>query len=268
MKYISETFKYFKSNLAILPAIIVAAIAFATMFDYNAFANVTASYSGGYLSSSYTAWLLFFLPVNTESWITIILSILGYLLLIADLSFIQSMVDKHVRFGTKSFRSVMSSFTVNLTYGLMLIVLFAVISSITAFIFAAVMKTFSMFSTPYIFICGISVCAVICLAELFALCHFALWLPCLEVTGFKVLEALSYSYSLARPVRWKIFLSVIIPIIVIGAAWCILALTGYAWVARVVASAICACAFIFVSTACYLIYVDKEGIEREDLKKF
>ncbi|MGN0818496.1 MAG: hypothetical protein ACI4L9_05960 [Candidatus Coproplasma sp.] len=268
MKYISDTFKYLKSNLLLLPALAVAMIAFAPIFDFGAFERIAASYSDGHIADSYTVWLRFFLPVNTENWLTVLLSLLGYVVLVIDLSFIQSLTDKHVRFGTKSFRSIMSSFTVNFSYGLLIALLFAVLSSINAFLLAAIMKTFSMPAIPYLFICGVALCAVVLFAELFAFSHFALWLPCIEITGFKTLEALSYSYSLARPVRWKIAFTITLPSAASVAVWFAVAMTCPGWIACIVCAALCGFAFVYVSTACYLVYVDREGIEREDLKKY
>lgn len=268
MKYISQTVKYLKSNLTLLTALAVAAVAFAPIFDYDALGKVVNSFADGRITQDYFEWLYLFLPVNTKNVFTVLMSVLGYVLLVLDLSFIHSMVDKHVRFGTKSFRSIMSSFTVNFSYALLFAVIFAVIAFISSFLMAAVMKTFSMFSTPYAFVAGIALCAVIILAGLFVFCHFSLWLSCLEVTGFRVFEALSYSYALARPKRWKIFLTLSLPLAIAYATWIALALTCSVWIAVTAASAVCAGAFIFISTACYLIYADAEGIEREDLKKF
>lgn len=268
MKYITDTIKYLKSNLLLLPALAVAVAAIYPILDFGALDYIARSFSDGYVTDNFTAWLYFFLPVNTQNWLTVLLSVLGYVALVVDLSFIHSMIDKHVRFGSKSFRSVMSSFTVNLSYGLTFAAVFAVCAAVTAPVLTAIMKTFSHFPAPYVFIAGIALCAAIAFAELFAFCHFALWLPCMEITGFRVFEALTYSYSLARPALKSIFISVCLPMAAALAVWFATALTCPGWTACVVSAAVFGCTFIFVAAACYLIYADKEGIEREDLKKF
>ncbi|MGN0813925.1 MAG: hypothetical protein ACI4MH_01680 [Candidatus Coproplasma sp.] len=268
MKYIINTFKYLKSNLLLLPALFVAMVAFAPIFDYSAFEQIATSFSDGHISSSFNVWLCFFLPVHTKNWLTVLLSVLGYVALIVDLAYIQSLTDKHVRFGSKSFRSMMSSLSVNFWYGLMLSVLLALVSSVNAFIFAAIMKTFAMFNTPYLFIGGIVICGLILFVELFVFCHFSLWLPCIEITGFKAYEALSYSYSLARPIRWRLFFTVTVPVIIVAAIWFVVTFTCTAWIATVISAAVCGFAFVLIITACYLAYVDREGIEREDLKRY
>ena len=268
MKYIVNTLKYLKSNLLLLPALAVAMVAFAPIFDYAAFEQIATSFSDGRICSSFNVWLCFFLPVHTENWLTVLLSVLGYIVLIVDLSYMQSLTDKHVRFGSKSFRSIMSSLSVNFWYGLTLAALLAVAAALNAFIFAAVMKTFAMFTAPYIFVCGVVICGLLTIAELFGFCHFSLWLPCIEITGFKAFEALSYSYSLARPIRWRLFFTLSVPVIIASIIWFAVTLTCNAWVAAVISAAVCGFAFVFITTACYLAYVDREGIEREDIKHY
>lgn len=267
MRYIKETLKYLKNNILLLPSLAIAILAFAPIIDFMAIERIAQSFDGGKISDSFTAWLRLFLPFNTENWITALLSIVAYVALIVNLAFIHSMVDKHIRFGIKSFRSIMSSLTINFVYGLICVIVLAVAVIILDLIMAVIMTAFCM-AGEYIFIVGIVICAILAIVFLFVAAHFFLWLPCAEITGFRISEALFYSYAQARTHRWANFAAIVLPAV---CAVVITALFGIFMgiTAAAIAGPICfGCAFMVIVVASYMSYADAEGIEREDLKKF
>ncbi len=267
MKYIIETIKYLKSNLLLLPALAVAILAFAPIIDYTAAEFIIDSYSAGKITDSFTAWFKLFLPFNTHNWLTIVLSIVAYVALVVDIAFIHSMVDKHIRFGSKSFRSIISSFTINFLYGLICMVIIGVACVILAVLLAVVMKTFAL-APAYVFIAGVIICAIIILVFMFIASHFFLWLPCAEITGFRMSEALYSSYAQARTVRWKLFAAIALPL---AAAVLIISLCGafLGTVAALISGAVCfGCSYMLIVVESYMAYADVEGIEREDLRKY
>ena len=267
MKYIIDTLKYLKSNLLLLPALAVAVLAFSAIFDYSAAETIINSFSQGNVTNSFTAWLRLFLPINVSDWFTCIFSIVAYILLVIDTAFIHSMVDKHVRFGSKSFRSIMSSFSINFIYSVITLVLLIIGTSIAAVLFTAIMKTTAL-GAPYLFIAGLAICLVISYVLTFIFAHFFLWLPCAEVTGFRMSEALYSSYALARTVRWKIFAMLAITLTVDLVITVPVAIFLGEIVSLIVSSCAFGCSFLFVVVASYIIYADVEGIEREDLRKY
>jgi hypothetical protein len=93
-------------------------------------------------------------------------------------------------------------------------------------------------------------------------------LPCLEITGYRIFEALSYSYSLAKLHIWKIVIAIGVPFIIIFAIVTTLAFTCPPPVLYIAAPILMGCLFTYAALACYIIFVDAEGIEREDLKKY
>ena len=267
MKYIIQTLKYLKSNLLLLPALAVSILAFAAIFDYSAAENIINSFSDGNITTSFTSWLKVFLPFNTESWFTCIFSVLAYILLVIDVAFIHSMVDKHVRFGSKSFRSIISSFSINFIYSVITLVIIIVCSAVAAVLFTAIMKTFAL-GAPYLFTAGLVVCLVIAYLLTFVFAHFFLWLPCAEVTGFRMSEALYSSYAQARSVRWKIFAMLAITLTVDLAITVPVAVFLGEVLSLIISSFTFGCSFLFIVVASYIIYADVEGIEREDLRKY
>ena len=267
MKYITDALKYLKSNLLLLPALAVAVLAFAPIIDYTAVEFIIRSFSDGKVSDSFTAWLKLFVPFNTESWLTIVLSIAAYAALVLDVAFIHSMVDKHVRFGSKSFRSIVSSFTINFIYGLICMAVTAAACIILAVVLAAIMKTFAL-APAYVFIAGAVLCAIILALFVFVAAHFFLWLPCAEITGFRMSEALYYSYAQAKTVRWRNFTAIALPLALAVAVTSLFAAFLGTAAAVISGATSFGCAFTVIVVASYMAYADTEGIEREDLKKY
>lgn len=268
MKYITDTLKYIKNNfILMLPSLAVAVLAFAVILDYTAVENIADGYADGRISQSFTDWFRLFIPFNSANWVMITLSIAAYVALVLNVAFVHSMVDKHVRFGSRSFRSIISSFTINFIYGLISMAAIFVAAVILAVLMAVIMKTFALMP-PYMFIAGGAICLIIAAIFVFIAAHFFLWLPCAEITGFKMSEALYSSYAQARRVRWKNFAAISLPLVAAAAVTTLFGVfLGH--VAAMISGAVCfGCAYMMIIISSYMAYVDVEGIEREDLKKY
>ena len=268
MKYIIETLKYFKNNfLLLLPSLAVSILAFAPIIDYSAAENILHSFSDGKISDSFTEWFKLFMPFNSHNWLTIVLSIVAYIALVLDVAYTHSMVDKHIRFGSRSFRSIISSFTINFVYGLICMIVIAVAVLMLALLMAVIMNA-SALAPAYVFIVGAVICAILAALAVFIAGHFFLWLPCAEITGFKMSEALYSSYAQARTIRWRNFVAIALPLVLaVTVTSLFAAFLGTA--AAVIAGAVSfGCAYMIIVVSSYMAYADVEGIEREDLKKY
>ena len=255
MKYIIDSLKYIKNNIIILlPSLAVAIAAFAMIIDYPSAERVVLSFADGKVTSEFYAWFAMLMPFNANGWVNVILSIVAYAALVLDVAFIHTMVDKHVRFGSRSFRSVLSGYTINCIYGLICMAVVIVALLILFLIEAAIMATFAL-ASAYVFVAGAAICVLMTLFFLFVAAHFYLWLPCAEVTGF-------------RWGRWKNFAALTLPLV---AALAITILCGVflGEAGAIVAGGISfGCAYLVIVVASYLSYADTEGIEREDLRKY
>lgn len=267
MKYIIDTLKYLKGNLLLLPALAVAILAFAPAIDYAAVQYILDSYNAGKLTPEFSAWFKLFMPFNSESGLSIALSIAAYIALVLDVAFIHSMVDKHIRFGSKSFRSIISSFTINFIYGLITMAVLLAGVTILALLMSLIMAAFSL-APAYVFITGIILCAALLVLAVFISAHFFLWLPCTEITGFKMGEALYSSYAQAKTIRGRNFVAIGLPLLAALAITTLFSLTlGNA--AAIISGSICfGCAYMLIVVSSYMAYADVEGIEREDLRKY
>lgn len=266
MKYITNTLKYIRSNPMLWVAYAVAAVCFLGIVDVWSIHDVITSYSGGKFSASLTDWVSFFTPLNTTSWWTILTSLAAYVVLILDLAFICASADRHMRYNSLSPKGIFSSLNNNLLPCLIAVLVLLVFGCVNAFILAGIMMATTLSS--YLYILGLILCAGLALIEFYVITFFALWLPCFNITGFRAYESLSYAYSLGAQRRKPLFLSIFIPTIIIAA--CIIALTfvNIFAVSLLVISLLIALMFVYVSVLAYVVYIDADGITREDLKKF
>ena len=95
-----------------------------------------------------------------------------------------------------------------------------------------------------------------------------LWLPCMQITGFKASEALYYSHQLMAPIKWKILFSQVG--LLLGTetlvSLCEKFLSG--WIFLVLATLFCAMLLLTYCVRMMIVYFDRDNIEREDLKKY
>lgn len=267
MKYIVDTLKYLKSNLLLLPALAVAIVACVPLINYDAMHVISQSFTNGVTDSDFADWFFLFFPINMQDWSMALISAASYIVLALDLAFVHSMVDKHVRFGTKSFRSIMSSMTINFMYALACVLLIFVCYALFSLLLALIMFTFAHIA-PYVIFAGMVICILLMIGLMFIAGHFFLWLPCVEITGYRIFEAISYSYALARYRRWRIFAAIIIPTVIAVAVSYTVTVFAEAAVAYIIAPIFIGCLLTFLSVVSYIAYADADGIEREDLRKY
>jgi hypothetical protein len=265
---VKDTLKYFKSNPLLIVCYLVAAFSIGFLINPEAYSTIASSAQDGTISGSFFAWLKFFILFNPDNALTIVTGIAAYLLLISDLALIHSLVDKHVRFGTKSLRSIGIGYNINIVNGLIFSIFAMIVQFVVAAINAAIMKTCELIPVAYSYALGVAICFALIIFILFVAGLFLLWLPCVEVTGFKKFDALSYAYALARPRAWKIFASLALPAIVTIAICTTVGLLCIKLVTYLVIPVVLGIFFVYVAVLSYMIYAEAEGISREDLKKY
>ncbi len=267
MRYLISALKYIKDNyIILLPSLAVAILAFAPAIDYSAMQHITQSFADGKLTSRFSDWLKLFMPFNSENWATVLLTLAAYVALVLDVAYTHSMVDKHIRFGSKSFRSIISSFTINFIYGFICMVVLILSIFVLAVLMALIMSAFAL-APAYVFIVGIVLCTALVVVYVFISSHFFLWLPCAEITGFKMSEALYSSYAQAKTVRGRLFTAIALPVFTALILTTALSFLGSV-VATIFGSILFGCAYMVVIITSYISYAEIEGIEREDLKKY
>ena len=208
--------------------------------------------------------------LNFASWESIVYGVIGIIVLIACASILMALLEKHMRIGKRTFNGIFSKLNDNLIptcgYALLLIVIYELWSVITAALLFFTSRATGI-TLAYVF--TILVFLGMHVVLLWAVSIVYLWLPCMQITGFKALEALHYTNQLSAEVKWRISVGQLISLLVAETAICLCA-----WFA------IDRFWFVLLTTALYSVlimvfcvrmqiaYFDLDNIERADLRKY
>jgi hypothetical protein len=96
-----------------------------------------------------------------------------------------------------------------------------------------------------------------------------LWLPCMQITGFRAIEALLYSYQLMNEVKWKIMLAQIGVLIVVESLVCLCAVClAEIFAFRLVVALLYAGVTMIYCVRMQIAYFDRDNIERADGRRY
>jgi len=207
MKYTVKSNKYIAKNLFyILPFAIIPAFFLSISTDEKALISVLQKVFGGVPQQLTFSELFRAISIlNFASWQSIIFGIAGIILMIVCVAMMMAMIEKHFRIGKRSYRGMFSKLNDNLVptggYAFLLLILYEIWTFIT---------TLGVFVFSKIFINAVS---YVMMALFLFLMHIALiyvigwiylWLPCMQITGFKAIQALYYSHRMVDSVKWGI----------------------------------------------------------------
>lgn len=272
MKYTLKSGKYVLKNwLYLLPFAILPAFFLSVSTDESALNAVV----GAFLSGAIKEWDFPSLfravsVLNFAGWRSIVFGLVGVATLVVCVSLMMALMEKHMRIGKRTFNGIFSKLNDNLIptcgYALLLIVIYELWSVITAALLFFTSRA-TGFTLAYVF--TILVFLGMHVVLLWAVSIVYLWLPCMQITGFKALEALHYTNQLSAEVKWRISVGQLISLLVAETAICLCA-----WFA------IDRFWFVLLTTALYSVlimvfcvrmqiaYFDLDNIERADLRKY
>lgn len=271
MKYTSKSLKYVFANFGYLVLFgLFPAVFLAYSLDTATVGAILRDYFTG---SPYASFSDIFHAVsifNFHSVSATIADVLSVILAVTCVAMMMAFMEKHMRIGKKTWTGLFSKLNDNLLSTLGITLLFACLYELWALITSALLLCVSFFaSKTVIYILSVIVWFGTQIALLFVVSLFYLWLPCLQITGFRSFEALSYSYQLATGVKRKIvreqFVSMTIAEILIGLV-CVFA--PWAWLKLVLNSAVFAGQILLFVTRMQVVYFDRAQLERADEKHY
>ncbi len=268
MKYFFATLKYIKSNFWIWIAFAVAVVAFGLLIDLSSIDVIKASFDGDKMQTEFIDWLNFFLPFNITQWWSYLLSALSLIMLIVVLAFISTSTDRRMRYNARSIKGLLYGMEANVYPCFWIIAIIAVGDFITTLLMSTVMQATVNMNVENIYILGIILCCILALVALYVLTFLELWLPCYLITGYKAYEALNYSYSLYSTNKLQIFLSTFVPIAILALCATPVVIFCDPIVISIVVPIVAALIFTYIAVHCFVVYIDADGIVREDLKKY
>ena len=272
MKYTAKTIAYNTKNfvyvfpLVILPAIILsltlARADVVAMADKIAVGNLKAIT----FQEVFQAVSIF----NFASWGTVLAGLLGVAALVVGVALLMAFTDKHMRFGKRTFNGLWAKLNDNLlsTFGVTML-LAAIYELWTLLLSALIMLCLQMpLGLACVFFAIVIVGMHVVLMYLISLGY--LWLPCMQITGFRTFEAFRYGFILCEPVQFKIIwaqtLSMLIAELAIVAVT--LWLPGAQIVSVLVTTGLYAILILQFCVRMQIVYFDREHLERADLKYY
>lgn len=272
MKYTNQAIKYTARNiLYILPLVILPAVFLAFSLDRAAINAVLESALAGNLQEwtfpqVFRAVSMF----NFGSWRIVLFGFLGVVLLVLFVAILMAFLEKHMRIGKRTMSGVFSKLNDNLLstfcYALILLSIYELWSLITAALLFFVSRI-DMLIIAYVGAGIVLVAMHVVLLYLIGLIY--LWLPCMQITGFRAMEALYYSNQISSPAKGQILAGQLFVLLSVEALICVCALLA----SSVLIFYICTTALYSAMIAVYCVrmqiaYFDLDHIERADLRRY
>lgn len=272
MKYTVQANKYiFKNFIYIFPLAILPALFLMFSTDQEAIQCVVTTVLSGDLAGMHFEHIFRAISVlNFASLKSVVFGVLGIVGMIVFVALLMAMLEKHMRIGKRTFNGLIYKLNDNFmsTCGYTFLVL--IIYEIWALLTAALL--FFVTRIPVMLIA-----IVLCLA-VYLLMHVTLisiinmiylWLPCMQITGFKALEALEYSYQLVEPVKREILIGQLLCLFFVEGLVCFcVSFAPSSFLFGVLTTLLYAFMIMIYCVRMQIVYFDCDQIERADLKYY
>ena len=271
MRYTIQSIKYvFKNFFYIFPLALLPALFLSFSLDKDAISRVLTSYFTGEPSASVPDIFRAVSIFNFRSLKAFFAGLAGVVLMVLCTALIFAFVEKHMRIGKRTFSGIFSKLNDNLISTCGICLLYVLLYEVWALITSALLFLVMIPETVgVVYVLSVIVFFGMHFVLLYIVSIFYLWLPCLQITGFRAFEALRYSYQLVSPVKKNIvfgqWISVTLAEVLLGL--CSLFVPG-----RVAGFALATVSYALM-TAIFcvrmqVVYFDRAQLERADLKRY
>ena len=271
MKYTIESGKYILKNFFyVVPFILLPAIFFGISVDEGAIESVLKKL----FSKNIGAWTFPELfraisVLNFASWQSIVFGIVGVLIIVPCVALMLALIEKHFRIGKRTFNGLWGKLNDNFVstcgYALLLLVLYEIWSLLLA-AFLFFVSRIDLLVLAYI-LSGV-VFFVLHIILLQAISTIYLWLPCMQITGFRIFEALHYSQQLISPIKGRILFGQLMFLLGTEALLCLCAWFLPAMAFLSASSIMYGILILFYCVRMQIAYFDRDQIERADLNTY
>jgi hypothetical protein len=271
MKYTVQTSKYVLKNLFyILPFALIPAIFLSmSLAEEEIIQVLRAVVEGDFSKWTFVNLFRAISVLNFGSWESVITGGVGLIAMVPCVALLMAFLDKHLRFGKRTFNGLWSKLNDNFISTFGYIVLFLAIYEVWSLLLAALLFLIALIpNVVMVYVLASVVYVAMHVLLLYGVGNIYLWLPCMQITGFPAIEALQYSNQLSTPAKLHIIFSQTMSLFIVET---LIFLTVH--------FAINALAFTLISTVLYaalmivfcvrmeIVYFDYDAIERRDLRK-
>lgn len=272
MKYTLQSSKYvFKNFIYLFPFAILPAVFFAVSTDKTAITDIVKALLSGNMSNWTFSRLFNAISVlNFSSLKSIVFGLTGVVLIVFCIALMMALLEKHMRIGKRTYNGLMGKLNDNFMSTLCVVLTVLAIYELWVLLLSAFLFLLSRITIVYVAY-GLAILAFVAFHILLMTSVGAiyLWLPCMQITGFRAFEALLYSYQLMSEVKWKIMLAQIGVLIVVEALVCACAVfLGGQLLFRIVVALLYAGVMMIYCVRMQIAYFDRDNIERADIRKY
>lgn len=269
MRIVFGNWKYlFKNFWYVLACGAVPAVFLALSFDYTAISDYLKDF---FFHKNPRADFIELLrvcsPIRIDSLLGGIYTVFAYIVSALFASLLLSLAEKHMRIGKRTLGGVGTEMKHLMLPAFLIILLFYALGETAAILFSAVMFAISSIpATAFVYCLGVFAAFLIVFLFLYVFETFYLWLPCLQITGFRSYHAFLYSYRLSIGVRWQLVsahaLSVSVAVLLLG---------GTAFLGEIIFRVVALCLTLFLYTGMLIrmetVYFETDKLDREDVIK-
>ena len=272
MKYTLQSSKYvFKNFIYLFPFAILPALFFAVSTDKAAIIEVIKVLTSGNLSDwTFKGLFNAISMLNFGSLRSIVFGLMGVILIVFCIALLMALLEKHMRIGKRTFNGIIGKLNDNFMSTLCVVLTVLAIYELWVLLLSAFLFLLSRITiVPVAY--GLVILAFIAFHILLMTSVGAiyLWLPCMQITGFRAFEALAYSYQLMHAVKWKIMFAQIGVLLVVEALVCVCAMFLEASLSfRIVVAVLYASVMMIYCVRMQIAYFDRDNIERADIRKY
>ncbi len=272
MKYTIQSSKYVCKNfLYLFPFAILPAIFLAISTDGEAIDSVVKAIFDGRINDwSFVEIFRAISVLNFGSWQAIVFGLIGIIVIVPCVALMMALLEKHMRIGRRTFNGLWGKLNDNFVSTCGGVFLLLGIYELWTLLLAAMLFFVSRIT---IIAVAYPIAAIIFLVFhvllMVVISRFYLWVPCMQITGFRAYEALLYSNHLMGQIKGKIIATQLLVLLIVEALVCLCAIfiPGY-WAFHIIASLLYAGMIMIFCVRMQVAYFDRDNIERADLAKY
>ena len=272
MKYTKQSCNYIIKNFFyIFPLTILPAFLLSLSTDETALQCLVETVLRGDLTNLHFDHIFRAISVlnfgSLESVIFGLLSIVGIIVFVALL---MAFLEKHMRIGKRTFNGLFSKLNDNFVSTVCVVFIFLALYEIWSLVLTMLLYIVTRWQmTVLAYICGGIVYVAMHVALIYLISTIYLWLPCMQITGFRLLEALNYSYQLVASIQWKILIGQLFFLFSTEAVMglCVM-FAPNSLIFTVVTTALFSVLIMIFCVRMEIVYFDRDHIERADIHRY
>ena len=272
MRYTAQSSKYVLKNFIYLfPFAILPALFLSLSTDSEAIYCALETIFSGKINEFHFSHLFRAISVlSFTSTKSILFGLFGIIAMVVCVAFLMAMLDKHMRIGKRTFTGIFAKLNDNLVSTCGYVLLILIIYELWTLVTTTLIYIFSRITVIWLaYTFTVLVYLAMHVLLIYMIGHIYLWLPCMQITGFRALEALRYSNHLMAPVKWIIMVKQLA--ILLFAEGVLALCSAFAFnffTFTVVSTILYAVILITYCVRMMVAYFDREQIERADLRKY